>query len=183
MNLKKIADGNRDKKWAFLMIRFDMPEFIKQIQERIPQESLYIDESDNINGYGLEIDSHVTLFPCLDNETSVNEVSQYLPDVSTLGIELVNISLFENDDYCVLKADVNTDSSLAKLNSELLKHFVCGSEFKDYHPHMTIAYIKKDDPIAKELCKEFDKPVLCNPQDYDFSWSKDGEYKHIYFNV
>ena len=183
MNLKKIADGNRDKEWAFLMIRFAMPEFIKQIQERIPQESLYIDESDNINGYGLENDSHVTLFPCLDNETSVNEVSQYLPDVSTLGIELVNISLFENDDYCVLKADVNTDSSLAKLISELLKHFECGSEFKDYHPHMTIAYIKKDDPIAKELCKEFDKPVLCNPENYDFSWSKDGEDKHIYFNV
>ena len=183
MNLKKIADSNRDKDWAFLMIRYAMPEFIKNIQSQLTEDDLYVDENDRINGFGLETESHVTLFPCLDNDTAVNALIPYLPKVETLPVKLVNISMFENDDYNVLKADVDPESVLKPLNEELLKHFECGSEFKDYHPHMTIAYCKKDSELAKSLCKDLEEPVELVPETYDFSFVKDNEYKHCYFDV
>jgi len=183
MNLKKIADSNRDKDWAFLMVKYAMPEFIKQIQGELSDEDLYVDESDPINGYGLEKESHVTLFPCLDNKTAINELILYLPKVETLPVKLVNISMFENDDYNVLKADVDPESMLKGLNEELLKHFKCGSEFKEYHPHMTIAYCKKDSDHARSFCKDLEEPIEVAPEVYDFSFVKDKDYKHCYFDV
>lgn len=37
MNLKRITDGNRDRDWAFLMVRYKMPDFIKKIQKILPK--------------------------------------------------------------------------------------------------------------------------------------------------
>ena len=97
-------------------------------------------------------ESHVTLFPCLDNDTTINSLIPFLQKASELGVSLVNVSLFENDDYDVLKADVAPDSPLVKLNGDLASQFECHSEFKEYHPHMTIAYLKKDSPVSKGIC-------------------------------
>lgn len=180
MNLKKISDSDRDVKYAFLMVKYEMPELIQNIQRAIPEDDLYVDLNDEINGYGLETQSHVTLFPCLDNDTDYHELLPYLPKVSTLNIRLVNISLFENEEYDVLKCDVEVPSVLNEVNSELLKHFECHSEFKDYHPHMTIAYLKKDASKGR-LCRDLPIPVELVPTEYDFSYWKDGTMLNKYF--
>jgi hypothetical protein len=183
MNLKRIFDSNRDQDWAFLMIRYQMPEFIKAIQDQLTAEDLYVDENDKINGFGLEKECHVTLFPCLSNDTPVNKIIPYLPKVDTLAVKLINVSMFENDKYNVLKADVEVKSCLHSLNELLGEHFTSGSEFKEYHPHMTIAYVKKDSPLARTFCQEFEESVEVLPETYDFSFVADDKYQHCYFNV
>lgn len=180
--LTRIADSaDREKDWAFLMVKFAMPQFIKDIQDQLTEEDLYVDENDKVNGYGLETESHVTLFPCLDNETPLNEIIPYLPKVETLSVSAVNISMFEQDNYDVLKVDVESEA-LRALNEEIGKHFESGSEFKEYHPHMTIAYVKKDFELAKSFCKDLDGEEM-TPESYDFSFMKDGESKHVFFDV
>lgn len=183
MNLKRIYDSNRDTEWAFLMVRYQMPALIKSLQEKIPEGDLYVDPLDKINGYGFETNCHVTLFPCLDNDTRLTEIIPHLKDVSELQVKLTNISLFQLKDYDVLKADVEPNSILHSLNSELSKHFVCHSEFKDYHPHMTIAYLKKGSESSLNLTKSLDKPVVCTPECYEYSFYIDHEMKKCLFNI
>lgn len=186
MNLKRLSklqdSHDRETPYAFLMVRYEMPDLIKKIQSQIPEGDLYIDESGKINGFGLETESHVTLFPCLDNKTSVNELIPFLSPVAELTAKLCNISLFENEEYDVLKADIDSESPLFKSNSVLGENFECHSEFKEYHPHMTIAYLKKGSESAKRFVQELEKKVDLVPQRYDFSWVEDG-YKHCYFDT
>ena len=96
-----------DKKYAFLMINFDTPEFIKDIQNKIPKNELYTDK-DSENDYGIENKTHVTLVPCLDNDTNIEELKKYLKDISRYKTILTNISLFKNDDCDVLKCDAQS---------------------------------------------------------------------------
>lgn len=41
-----------DKKYAFLMISFDTPEFVKDLQNKIPEDELYTDDN-RPHDYGL----------------------------------------------------------------------------------------------------------------------------------
>jgi 2'-5' RNA ligase len=56
-------------------------------------------------------------------------------------LELKNVSLFENDDYDVLKFEVNA-KVLHEINDRL-KKFPHTNNYPEYHPHCTIAYLKK----------------------------------------
>ena len=64
------------REYAFLMVEYETPKFIKDLQNSIKKEELYFEE--NSNDYGLEKESHVTLVPCLDNDVSLNELKKYL---------------------------------------------------------------------------------------------------------
>ena len=96
-----------DKKYAFLMISFDTPEFVKDLQNKIPEDELYTDDN-RPHDYGLEKETHVTLVPCLDNDTKLNDIKKYLKEISRYKTILTNISLFKNDDYDVLKCDAQS---------------------------------------------------------------------------
>jgi len=180
-NILNESANQEEPIYAFLMVRFKMPSFISEIMDNIDGNDLYSDPEDQLNRYGLERESHVTLFPCLDKEVSLNDICSYLPNVRTLRASLKNISLFEQEKYNVLKADVDEDSNLFELNNKLSKHFVCHSEYS-YHPHMTIAYIKKD-AKANNMVRELNTKVELTPMFYDYSIEKDGKYNHIIFNV
>ena len=65
------------KKYAFLMIRFNTPGIIKDIQEQLSEDDLYYGD-DSRSGYGIETDTHVTLVPCLDNDVDLNKLKDML---------------------------------------------------------------------------------------------------------
>jgi hypothetical protein len=170
-------DAQRD--YAFLMLSYDTPEFIKKLQQDIPESELYLGEQNDKERYGIEDDSHISLLPCLSNATHLDSLIPKLPELSTLGANLVNISVFECDEYDVLKADVAYDSPIAALHDELVKDFKTYSQY-EYHPHMTIAYLKKGE--AAKYAIDLTEPVYVVPNDYKYSfWSK-GEMKVVDFS-
>ena len=169
---------NTNREYAFLMIEYETPKFIKDLQNSIKKEELYFEE--NNNDYGLEKDSHVTLVPCLDNDVSLKELKKYLKNISDYDIILTDISKFECENFDVLKCAVQS-KVLKDTNKEIRKHFDSHTEFKDYTPHLTIAYMQHG--MADKYTKNIlDKLVHLKPKNFHFSYVENGKDKDIRFD-
>ena len=168
-----------DKKYAFLMIKFDTPEFVKDLQSKIPNDELYFDD-ESTNDYGIEKETHVTLVPCLDNNTDIVKIKKHLKDISRYKTILTNISLFKNDKYDVLKCDAQS-VLLKDTNKSITDEFPSHSEFKDYHPHLTIAYLKSG--MGDKYVKDCLMPlVILEPKCFLYSfYNKKGDYEQLSF--
>ena len=166
-----------NKRLAFLMVDFETPEFIKELQDKIPEDELYTDPNDKDFTYGLEKETHVTLAACLDNDVDLEEIKKILLHVGDYSVMLTDISMFENEKYDVLKCNA-ASLNLYVTNKKILDKCPSHSEFKEYHPHVTIAYLKKGK--AKKYTKDvLDKLVVLEPKNFNFSWfDKDGKQKH-----
>jgi 2'-5' RNA ligase len=118
------------------------------IFDKIDDIQSEIDEDDLIND-GFENDPHVTLLYGLHKEVNDTEVFDIIDEYDIPTLELYNISAFKTDEYDVLKFDVRQymeeysekDDILFKINKSLCK-LPYTSDFPDYHPHATIAYLK-----------------------------------------
>lgn len=161
------------REYAFLMIDYEMPSFIKDLQNKIPNNELYFgtDEEKKDNQYGFEKESHVTLAPCLDSDVDINELKELLLPLKEYKCILNNISIFENDNYDVLKADVKCPN-MHKTYNKIKENFVLHSAYKEYHPHMTIAYMQKG-MADKYKKKMLDKIEELTPTSFDFSYTND----------
>jgi hypothetical protein len=121
------------------MVYFDFPK-MNEIHSMIEDEDIYTEDG---NSHGLETEPHATLLYGLhSDEIEDNDV---LHASTKLGIpselKLHNASCFNNDKYDVLKFDVD-DDHLHRINGELTK-LPHTTDYPDYHPHSTIAYLKK----------------------------------------
>nr|UWD58692.1 MAG: 2'-5' RNA ligase superfamily protein [Bacteriophage sp.]DAF44165.1 MAG TPA: RNA 2',3'-cyclic phosphodiesterase [Myoviridae sp. ctNQV2] len=161
------------REYAFLMIDYEMPTFIKDLQNKIPKNELYFgtDEEKKDNQYGLEKESHVTLAPCLDSDVDINKLKELLLPLKEYKCILNNISIFENDNYDVLKADVKCPN-MHKTYNKIKENFELHSAYKEYHPHMTIAYMQKG-MADKYKKKMLDKIEELTPTSFDFSYTND----------
>lgn len=125
-----------------VMLYFNFPE-MKQIHESIDQKDLYEEEGDRT--FGLEDEPHVTLLYGLEKEVTPEQINEIVKNFKFGKLIMHNASLFEND-YDVLKFDVKYPDGESKVLhecNEALRELPYNNQFPDYHPHMTIAYIKK----------------------------------------
>jgi len=137
MKLLSLITENHKHEYGCVMLHFNFPE-MEKIQDMINPNDIYEDETDD--SYGLETEAHVTLLYGLHKEVSSENVKEVLKNFSFGQCKLNNASLFENEKYDVLKYDIDGDG-LHKANLEL-KKFPYTSDFPEYHPHLTIAYLK-----------------------------------------
>ena len=128
------GDPINEKKSEFgcAMLFFNFPE-MKVFQEKI--------EKDDLTGNGFEDEPHVTLLYGLHSDEIEDDdvISRCNKGISSMLLH--NVSCFENDDYDVLKLDVRSNF-LHDINKELSK-LPHTTDYPDYHPHCTIAYVKK----------------------------------------
>lgn len=119
------------------MLYFKFPQ-IKEIHDQIDPDDLYTEEGPR--SYGIEDEPHITLLFGIHPEVSLDEIVDILDRHTYTPCQVHNASLFENERYDVLKFDVK-GADLHETNEELceLPHT---NKFPDYHPHMTIAYVK-----------------------------------------
>lgn len=155
------------REYAFLMIDYKTPSFIKKLQDIIPEKELYFGDEEEDNDYGIEDNSHVTLAPCLDLNVDLEKLKTFLLPLNEYKCILNNISIFENDKYDVLKADVKCPN-MHKTYEKIKNNFELHSDYKEYHPHMTIAYLK---PSLGEKYKKkmLDKIEELTPTNFNFS--------------
>ncbi len=116
---------------------------IKDLHSKIEESDLYTEEEDRT--YGLEDEPHCTLLYGLHEEVTIDDIKEIVRQFQYDKLKLHNASLFENQ-YDVLKFDVGYteegNNFLHACNDSLCK-LPHTNSYPDYHPHMTIAYIKK----------------------------------------
>lgn len=131
---------NQKYDYGCSMIYFDFPK-MSEIHSMIDPNDIYTKEGDR--SYGLETEPHATLLYGL--HSSEMEDDDVLDASTKLGVPseltLHNASCFNNDQYDVLKFDIDNDH-LHKINAELTK-LPHTTDYPNYHPHSTIAYLKK----------------------------------------
>jgi 2'-5' RNA ligase len=116
----------------------------------IKDEDLYI-ESEK---YGKENEQHITLlYGLLTGKYNDDDVEKILSDYTKINFSIKGIGIFENPDkpYDVVKFDIVSDDC-GKVN-EALKQLPYENDFPDYHPHMTLAYVKKG--LGNKYKKDF----------------------------
>ncbi len=113
---------------------------LKEYQKKINPEDVYDTEEEK---YGLEDEPHITILYGL-HTTSITEVQKALQTagLTSVKVKLKETSLFENEKFDVLKISVESPD-LFKLNKALRSELEYTSDFPDYKPHLTIAYLKK----------------------------------------
>jgi hypothetical protein len=137
MKLMDVINENRKVSYGCVMLYFDFPE-IKNLHTKINNEDVYNDPSDP--SYGLEDEPHTTLLYGLHPEVTDENVKEVLDKHKFGPCQISNASLFENENYDVLKFDVSGDS-LHECNADL-REYPYTTNFPDYHPHLTIGYLK-----------------------------------------
>jgi 2'-5' RNA ligase len=120
-----------------VMLYFNFPE-IKKIHEIIDPEDIFHEDGDR--SFGLEDEPHTTLLYGLHDGVSSEDVEGVLEHFNFGTCSIENASLFDNPQYDVLKFDVS-GPSLHEANKELAE-FPHTNNFPDYHPHLTIGYLK-----------------------------------------
>ena len=168
-----------DITYAFLMVDYEMPDFIKELQSRLKDEELFTKEDDD--SYGNETECHVTLVPCLNNDVDLEELKKELEDISKYEIILTDVSKFENEEFDVLKCSAKS-MNLFDTNKRIRDKFETHSEYGyEYRPHMTIAYMQRG-MADKYLLNTLPKLIVVKPTCFHFSYhDKDDIMKEVKF--
>ena len=157
-----------------LMISVDTPSFIKDIQNNINKDDLY--SGDDVEE-SIETDSHITIVYGLDNDVFMKDINTKLIPIKDIIMIPYNLSIFYNDKYDVLKCDIST-MQLKNIHDELVQEFKINETYETYHPHMTIAYIKKckADKFKKDM---INKLIILNTKSYCLSHYDESKDKNI----
>ena len=143
MKLVKLIQEKKTDAYEYgcVMLYFDFP-LINKIHDAIDPDDLYEEEGDRT--YGLEDEPHCTLLFGL-HPVALMDIKKVLARHKFGPCKVYNASLFQNEKYDVLKFDVGYaskgDNFLHKCNEDL-KKFPYTNSFPNYHPHLTIGYLK-----------------------------------------
>ncbi len=173
---------NHKYEYGCLMAYFNIPTWETKILSKIDDEDLYTEEI----SFGKELEPHVSILFGFHDDVDVNKVIDLVNEnvKHPLKIEIKKVSVFESEKYDVLKFDVESPD-LRALNKLMTENFEYTSNFPEFFPHMTIAYLKRG--VAQKYIKSFtpgavildsEKFVYSNPDGTKILWSpEDKEIK------
>ncbi len=153
---KLITENTAIRSYGCLMLNSaPLQQQIAKLQEGICPCEVYDEEP----GHGLETEAHITCLYGFHEQQPYRIFNKI--DLKPCKYKLTGISIFSNPKYDVLKFDVSS-TDLHALNKELCEKFEYTSSFPDYHPHMTIAYLKSG--TGKFYCKYLECDELINKE-------------------
>lgn len=132
-----ITENDAHRSYSCLMLDCsNLNEQLLDFQKTIDADDIWEDRP----GFGLEKGFHITILYGIHSNIPGYVYSQVglFPIKYTLG----KVSLFENDEYDVLKIDIRS-SDLHKLNASCKEELDHTSTYPTYIPHLTIGYLKK----------------------------------------
>ncbi len=147
-------------------LSFEQNNWMTDVLKLIDENDLYIVG----DGYGLEFEPHITiLYGLHSNEIKDNNIITNCKSIMsefTGLINLQNISIFENDDFDVVKFDIE-NNFLINANAYLKNNYPYTTKFSDYHAHCTIAYVKKG--TGYKYIQTLPKPIVANSNVFLYS--------------
>jgi len=147
--------------YGCVMLYADIPSWDKHLSI-IDKDDIYDDE---LHDYGTEKEPHCTvLWGIHQNESDPEDVKQFIKTFKSLEVTIDRISVFECDDYDVVKYEVPISNELQMYHDLVEKRFSNTQTFDKYIPHMTICYVKKGEgkkyaKKVKPFRVKFDKVV------------------------
>ena len=159
-----MEDKESRKKYDYIAVHLDdvkeVAKAVRDVQERIPEDCIYTADDDD---YGLQDDLHITIFYGLlpTGKDDHMEDDQYCAvkrfaakrEFEDYELTFGPVSFFRCEDYDVMKIDVESEM-LDNIHNFVKEMFEVEETHPDYHPHLTIAYVKKgscDDLDGKKL--------------------------------
>jgi hypothetical protein len=121
---------------------------IVEYGKRIVSDSILYEVPDD--DYGRDVTPHITIKFGFTKDLSDDNVNDIITGVNTLPIIIEALSIFENDKFDVVKFDIKKSDVLMKLNKKC-NGYPHTDTFPVYHPHMTLAYVKKGSFPHKKL--------------------------------
>jgi len=170
LEMKK-KDTKKRYNYGCVMLFFKVPNLI-DYTSKIEDDDVYSEE-----GHGIETKSHITLLYGLhDDEIEDKDVFDLVLGYEYPDLILYKPSLFETDKYDVLKFDIkypkDEERVLHQVNKKLMDTFPYTTDFPKYHPHCTIAYLKKGE--GKKYVKMFkEAEIKVHPNKIVYSKSSD----------
>ena len=140
MKLDKLLSEKKNIEYQYSSLLCFLPQqlshkILKWSRENIPDKSLYVKD----NSMGRENDIHITVkYGFISN--SPNRVINILKDYEPFDITLGSVTLFEKEDFDVVKIDVFSPI-LNQINKAVSK-LPNTDTYLIYKPHVTIAYVK-----------------------------------------
>ena len=131
-----------------------------------------IDKAD-LHEKGIEIEPHVTILYGFADTIDLDNLLTKVRGFPNITVDLQSISVFENDAFDVVKFDIINDS-LTELN-DIVKEYEHENEYPVYHPHMTIAYVKKG--MGQKYIQNLDLPIKLTSTYYIYSLSNGNKIK------
>lgn len=148
----KIEHKENDYDEGALMLNFKIDRW-EELEMDINPNDLYEGDSDR---YGVEREPHCTiLLGTIETDESYPiRLLKYVKDDNreVYPITIKEMGMFDSQDYDVLIWKLES-KPLSKLNARLKENFKNSNRFPEYHPHFTIAYLKKGK--AKEYLQVF----------------------------
>jgi len=163
-----------------VMLYFSFPELL-HIHDSIMPGDLYTEEDED-RSYGYEDEAHTTLLYGVGPDVEVRDIENIVTGYTFGTCKLHNASLFTtNPNYDVLKFDVEGEP-LHQVHQEL-KSIPYESDFPNFHPHLTIAYIQKGlgQKYASIIKKKYQE-ILLVPQYIVYS-AGDGSQNKINIRI
>ncbi len=131
-----LVENSASRSYACLMLDcYDFKDYLSGIQKQIDTDDLYTEEE----GHGLELDPHITVLYGIHDQDSESVKNQL--DLGPATYVLTGLSLFENDDFDVLKCSV-VSPDLKAYNKQCTENLEYTNSYPEYIPHMTVAYLK-----------------------------------------
>lgn len=114
---------------------------IEWARENVPEDALYINEDSGIDGY--EDSPHVTVKYGL-HDVEPDRLKKLIDGHGPIKIKFGLVEKFDqNPNFDVLKITVD-GKDLHKLNKHISNNMPHTDTFKEYKPHVTLAYVKKN---------------------------------------
>jgi 2'-5' RNA ligase len=168
-----------EPRYGCVMLFAKIPDWNKLIHRLVRVEDIYDDETGD---YGFEEDPHITLLYGIHDDKLIDKSIIYnkIENISEMKIIVKEINIFSNDDspYDVVKFDITPTKKLLSLRKEFEEDLPNTQSFPDYHPHVTIAYVKKGKGnkykriLKKGIKFTFDRGVYSTP-----------DYRKIYIDL
>lgn len=131
-------------KYSFSSVHINLPktlseEIINWGKKNIPESEVFKNPDDP--SFGREDEIHLTVLYGIHSD-SAKDTKKVLAGQKPFDIELGKISIFSNEKFDVVKIGIQS-KELLKLNKKFTEQIIFTNKYKEYEPHVTIAYVKK----------------------------------------
>lgn len=147
ISLMRLVEGRYDYGCVMACIQEDVASKLLDFNYKMVKEEHIFQEGDK---YGREKHPHVTIKYGLVNSYTEEQMKHLLRNVTPFNIQVRGLSIFENEQFDVLKFDI--DSPVLHQLHEQFSYLPNHDEHPEYHPHMTVAYVKKG--MGKQFVRE-----------------------------
>ena len=169
--LKPVDNQKRDK-FGCVMMDSKIDNWKEYHMAGIDEEDVYKKPYDD--SYGIEDNPHVTVMYGMHEDEMDEEVFAEVikKNMKPITLRVDEVDVFENDEYDVVKYNLPVTDEL-KGYRDLFSKFPNTQTYDEYHPHMTLAYVKPG--MGKKYKRKLREPFDVTFTKGVYSWHGDEE--------